>query len=326
MELPNILKNAIEKQIEGLKHEQLLQDAQALSLRYRTNSGSGKRLLTRDNEAIAYSVVRMPATYGAVSTALKYSINLVENIPMSLLDVGSGTGAASWAAASLLELKSIACLEREESMIQIGQKLMSEAPPPLCDATWIRKDLVTNKLTEKADLVIASYVLNEMVDEERINVLSNMWNATNMMLLLIEPGTPVGYSQMLKARSFLLEQGAHIVAPCPHERECKIKQGDWCHFTCRVSRSRLHRQLKNGDVPYEDEKFVYLFASRCESKRVYARILRHPYKEKGQITLDICSQNGISQIKVRKKDSNLFKQARKAKWGDEIPKFKMKTE
>lgn len=322
MELPNILKIAIEKQTEGLKHTQLVQDAQALSLRYRTESGSGKRLLTCVNEAIAYSVVRMPATYGAVFTALKYSINLVDSIPMSLLDVGAGTGAASWAAASLLDFKSIVCLEREESMCQIGQKLMSEASPPLYDAKWVRKDMLTDNFSEKADLVIASYVLNEMVDEERINVLSKLWNATNMMLLLVEPGTPVGYTQMLKARNILLKQGAHIVAPCPHEMDCKIKQGEWCHFACRVPRSRLHRQLKDGDVPYEDEKFAYLLISRSENRRADARILRHPYIGKGQITLETCSKDGVNQIKVCKKDSALFKHTRKLKWGDELPTSK----
>jgi len=318
MELPDILKAAIEKQIEGLKHIQLAQDAQALSLRYRTESGSGKRLLTHDNEAAAYSVVRMPATFGAVFTALKYSIDLIDRSPESLLDVGAGTGAASWAAASLVDLKSIVCLEREEAMCRMGQKLMSEAPAPLSDAKWVRKDLLTDDFAEKADLVTASYVLNEMADSERTNALLKLWNAANMYLLLVEPGTPAAFSQMEKARSLLLQNGAQIVAPCPHEADCGIKQGDWCHFSCRVQRSRLHRQLKDGDVPYEDEKFTYLFLSKIksESRQASARILRHPDIGKGQITLDVCGKNGISQIKLRKRDGDLYKSARKAKWGD----------
>jgi len=318
MELPDILKSAIEKQIEGLKHVQLAQDAQALSLRYRTESGSGKRLLTHDNEAAAYSVVRMPATYGAVFTALKHSINLIDTSPTSLLDVGAGTGAASWAAVSLIDLKSAVCLEREEAMCRIGQKLMSGAPAPLDDAKWIRQDLLTEDINEKADLVIVSYVLNEMTDDERANVIFKLWNSTNMYLLIVEPGTPAGFSQMIKTRSILLKKGAHIVAPCPHETDCGIAHGDWCHFSCRVPRSRLHRQLKDGDVPYEDEKFTYLFLSKNVARQANARILRHPYIGKGQVTLDVCSHDGISKIKLHKKDGDLYKTARKSKWGDAI--------
>jgi ribosomal protein RSM22 (predicted rRNA methylase) len=318
MEMPNELRLAIDKQTVGLNHAQLMQDAQTLSIRYRTESGNGKRLLTRDNEATAYSVVRMPATFGAVSTALEYALDLAECNPVSLLDVGAGTGTAAWAADALLDLKSIVCLEREGAMRRVGQNLMIEASQPLCNAKWICHDLIVENIPEKADLVIASYVLNEMGDEERIKIIEKLWNATIMMLLLVEPGTPVGYSQLKKARDFLLEHSAHIAAPCPHEFDCKIKKDDWCHFICRVARSRLHRQLKDGEAPYEDEKFTYLAITREKYRHADARILRHPFIEKGRITLDICSQNGINKITVYKKDGALFKQARKARCGDEI--------
>lgn len=59
MELPIKFKLAIKKQTVGIKHTQLMEDAQRLSKKYRTESGHGKRLLTCNNEAVAYSVVRM---------------------------------------------------------------------------------------------------------------------------------------------------------------------------------------------------------------------------------------------------------------------------
>ncbi|OPJ64452.1 small ribosomal subunit Rsm22 family protein [Clostridium oryzae] len=318
MDLPFELKLAIENQIVGMKHTQLLQDAQTLSKKYRTESGHGKRLLTCSNEAATYSVVRMPATYGAVYSALKYTLALADCNIESLLDVGAGTGAASWAADSLLKLKRITCLEREHAMSQIGEKMMQEGSEVLKKAKWTEYDLSMDNISEKADLVIASYVLNELDDNERIKAAEKLWNAANKIILIVEPGTPIGYSHLKKIRDYLLAKGAHMVAPCPHEDTCKLEQDDWCHFTCRIQRSRLHRLLKEGEVPYEDEKFAYLAIAREQYKNAVARVLRHPIVGKGRVLLDICSTSGIRKVNVFKKDGELYKQARKVQCGDEI--------
>jgi ribosomal protein RSM22 (predicted rRNA methylase) len=318
MELPIELKMAIENQIIGIKHVQLMQDAQTLSKKYRTESGQGKRLVAGSSEAAAYSVVRMPATYGAVYSAWSYTLSLVDCNIESLLDVGAGTGAASWAADSLIGLQSIVCLEREDAMRQIGEKMMVEGSKSLKNARWIKQDLTSGNISEKADLVISSYVLNELNDEERIKAVDKLWDATNKIALIVEPGTPVGYSQIVKIREHLLTKGAHIVAPCPHENNCPMSKDDWCHFTCRVQRSKLHRLLKEGEVPYEDEKFSYLAVSREKYTNADARILRHPSIGKGRVSLEVCSKDGFKTVNISKRDGDLYKQARKAKCGDYI--------
>jgi len=71
-----------------------------------------------------------------------------------------------------------------------------------------------------------------------------------MMLLIVEPGTPAGYKNITEARRVLVESGAHIAAPCTHENTCPMEGNDWCHFTCRISRSRLHRLMKGGEAPF----------------------------------------------------------------------------
>jgi ribosomal protein RSM22 (predicted rRNA methylase) len=317
MEIPYELRMAIERLTAGFAIGELKRSAQSLSLRYRTEGGNGKRLATQDDEAVAYAAARMPATYGAVYQSLKYALDLTECRPQSLLDAGAGTGAAAWAADALLDLERIVCLEREEAMIRIGRILMREAgPPALRNAEWIRRDFTADAIPGKADLVIASYALNELGEEQRMHTVEKLWNAAEIMLLLVEPGTPAGYSQMMKARDVLLKQGAQIAAPCPHENECPLPQGDWCHFKCRVPRSRLHRLLKEGEAPYEDEKFTYLAVTRQPPKRGAARVLRHPAVDKGRITLDLCLSDRIGKIHIYKKDGALFKQARKAKCGD----------
>lgn len=108
-----------------------------------------------------------------------------------------------------------------------------------------------------------------------------------------------------------------IVAPCPNLETCPIPEDDWCHATCRVSRGKLHKLLKNGEVPYEDEKFSYI--SVCKNNidvKKFARVLRHPKIESGKITLKLCTGSGVEELIITKKDKENFKRARKVKCGD----------
>lgn len=320
MELPAALKAEIENKCSAYKQAALISAAQAISERYRKESGQGKRLLTRDIEAMSYAVVRMPATYGAVSSALAYTFACFDERVDSVLDVGAGTGAASWAVNELIgNPMSFTCLEREPAMITLGSGLMA-ADPQLSGAKWIRHDLAVTPVTQQADVVIASYALNELDEKKRGEVLQKLWACANKLLVIVEPGTPVGFGQLRQARNVLLGLGGHVIAPCAHSGECQLAEDDWCHFTCRVSRSRLHKLMKGGDAPYEDEKYAFLAMAKAPGQPVPSRILRHPLKEAGKITLKLCSEEGISEKAITKKHGDLFKKARKANSGDAFPK------
>lgn len=316
MILPTELELAIENEIGDIKRNQLIEISESISEKYRNESGQGKRLIKNNNEAVTYSIVRMPATYGSVSSALNQTLELCDCNIESVIDVGAGTGAATWAADSLLDLKKVVCLEREEAMRNIGQKLMNNNLNASSNPEWREYDLIKDEVNEKADLVLASYVLNELASDERIKAVDKLWKASNKILLIVEPGTPAGYSNLKEIREHVLEKGGHIVAPCPHENTCEMDT--WCHFTCRIPRSKLHKEIKKGEVPYEDEKFAYLAISHDEYRKSDARILRHPIIKKGRVSLDICSDDGIKTIELYKKDGDLYKKARKAKWGDEV--------
>lgn len=322
MELLTELRAAVEEQAKKYKHSELKKAAVSIRERYLEEGGTGKKLLTKDVEAVAYSLTRMPATFGAVSSALSYTLpgmyqsKQKELEKFSLLDVGAGCGAASWALSALLPLRSVTCLERERAMRDLGRTFMQEGPDVLKNARWLDADLLREQL-ERHDVVVASYVVNELAQEDRAEVLQNLWEHAGQLLLLVEPGTPAGFAVIKEARELLLGMGAHIAAPCPHENACRLKEDDWCHFTCRIARSRLHRELKDGDAPYEDEKFTYLAITRQETKPVFtARILRHPYVEKGRVTLELCTREENKTLRVTKRDAGLFKKARKAKCGD----------
>ncbi len=92
--------------------------------------------------------------------------------------------------------------------------------------------------------------------------------------------------------------------------------GDWCHFAARVERSSLHRRLKGGSLGYEDEKFSYVAATKEPFSLPDSRILTHPERHSGHIILKLCTSEGVQHPTISKKMGPLYKQARKAEWGD----------
>ena len=262
MEIPANLKEAIEEIITGIKHTNLIEESQKISEKYRQNDGKGKRLVTEDKEATAYAISRMPATYCVISSIMSKILKKYNKEINSRIDVGAGTGAATWAISDLIRVKQITCFEREKAMRNIGIKLM-EKEQQFSNVQWNEFDLTTDNIDMKADLVITSYVINELTKNDRKNAIEKMWDATNGILIIVEPGTPEGFKHILEAREVLLAKNANIIAPCVHNKICPINpEEDWCSFYVRVSRSGIHKQAKSGELGYEDEKFSYIVFSK----------------------------------------------------------------
>lgn len=314
MEIPQDLKQEIEKITMG-EHSEIIEKSQIISKKYRENDGKGKRLVTKNKEAIAYAISRMPATYVAVYSALSHTLENYKSEISTALDIGAGTGSATWAINELLNVKQITCLEREIEMQKIGKGLMKNH---LANTTWKSFDLKDDEIQEKADLIVASYMINELSEDDRERAIEKMWNATNGLLLIIEPGTPEGFNHILEAREQLLKQGANIVAPCTHNKKCLISQEDWCAFYARVSRSGIQRQAKRGELGYEDEKFSYIAFSREPVQMANNRILRHPQINSGYVKVKLCTSEGIQEKIFSKKDGEIYKKARKLDAGYQL--------
>ena len=316
MDIPEELKRAIEELLLKNKTNEIIENAQIISTRYRNNDGKGKRLLTEQNEAISYAISRMPATYSAVNSVVSQTIENYDESLQTLFDIGAGTGAATWAVNDLVEITEAKCFERENNMINIGKQLMSNTK--LSKVKWEQFDILQDDIIEKADIVITSYMINELPENEKEIVIEKLWKVTNKMLIIIEPGTPAGFNNILKIRERLLKSGGYIVAPCSHQEECKISKGDWCAFYTRVFRSAIHKQAKRGELGYEDEKFSYIAFSKIPVKINGSRILRHPQIYKGYVNVKLCTENGIQEKKYSKKDGDIYKRVRKLNAGEKI--------
>lgn len=313
MEFPVELRNKINELAEREDTRALTQAAERLSGRYRDESGDGKRSASERRDILAYAAVRMPATFAAVSRALELSLKCFDGEIGSVLDIGAGTGAGAAAAALITGCEDVVCVEREQNMIDMGRELLG-CMGMSCE--WVRRD-ISQGIGKKADLVICSYCLNELPAAKRKAAIAELAEAAEKLLLIVEPGTPAAFSGITQLRRELVTRGFGIAAPCPDGAGCPLPDDDWCHFTARAARSRIHKKLKGAEVPYEDEKFCFLAAARTNATPCGGRILRRPFIESGRITLRICSRDGIYERLVTKKDPR-FKAARKSDTGDEF--------
>lgn len=315
MEFPAELRERINALTECEDLKILKASAARLSENYRAESKNGKRGAVSRTDVLAYAAVRMSATFAAVSKALELSLACFDGEIGSILDIGAGTGAGAVAAARLTDCESITCLEKEKNMLELGRELCECADVP---TVWEQRD-ISQGIAQSADLVLCSYCLNELPESERDPVISQLANAAEKLLVIVEPGTPFSFEEMKKTRQLLIDKGLKIAAPCPHEKVCPLPEDDWCHFTARAQRSRLHKLMKNADVPYEDEKFCFLAATRSGSVPCASRILRRPVIQSGYITLTLCEgSGGIMTEKITKKSPH-FKAARKSESGGEFP-------
>ncbi|WP_119275333.1 small ribosomal subunit Rsm22 family protein [Taklimakanibacter deserti] len=320
MELPIPLRQAVDQALEGVALAELTQAATILSERYRGETRDGALHLSGDLAAKAYLATRLPATYAAVRDAMAKLADLRPDFqPKSLLDAGSGPGTVLWAAADCWpDLADAILLESSGAIRKWGETLAASAS--VKQVKWQSADILRELPIEGSrDLVCLAYVLSELPADRRDKLVDDLWSLTADTLLIVEPGTPKGWERILAARKRLIGHGAHIIAPCPHRQACPVEPPDWCHFARRVARSRLHRLAKGGDVPWEDEKFIYLAASRHEGQAAKARILAPPRTGKGHLDLKLCCADGtLSERTVSKRDGALFKQARRCDWGDTI--------
>ena len=314
MNLPENLQIALKNYID-INCEDLKKNSQEISIKYRNNAGNNLDLLKTPTESMAYAISRMPATFSSCYSALSHTFELLENKHKNILDIGAGTGAATWAISELINFEHADCFEREISMINLGKQIMTYNHQNE-KIEWHQFDLRKNKLNKTYDLVIASYVLNEFTDQERLEIIKNLWNATSDLLIIIEPGTPHKFEQIKTLRNYIIKNHGNIIAPCPHSNNCELKN-DWCNFTARINRLQSHKIAKQGSAPYEDEKFIYMaFSKKQTSNNCKARVIRHPQYAPKLVKLKLCTQTSEIEEKIITKSNSNYKLTRDLKHGD----------
>ncbi|WP_443060654.1 small ribosomal subunit Rsm22 family protein [Streptomyces sp. NBC_00448] len=343
--LPDDLAAALTRRLAATAPTQASAQVDRLIEHYRGATPTAAPVLRDAADAAAYAAYRMPATYAAARSALAaLHVRTAGWTPATHLDLGGGTGAARWAVGDVwpgADGPAGTVLDWSAAALDLGRALAADSATPSVRATtWTRAPLSGAPALPAADLVTVSYVLGELTPGDRAALVEAAAAATRPggVALVAEPGTPDGYARIIGARDRLVAAGFTVLAPCPHSGPCPVTGTDWCHFAARVHRSALHRQVKGGTLPYEDEKFSYVAAARpagpgdsagsagsaevTGSAAVPAanRIVRHPQTRKGQVLLDLCAAAGdLTRTTVSKRQGPLYREARDACWGDPWP-------
>ncbi|UPK33764.1 small ribosomal subunit Rsm22 family protein [Bradyrhizobium sp. 186] len=316
--LPAELKAALDAKLQGFSRIDAAQRSQKISNTYRAGGGSGT--IKSDADALAYALARMPATYAAVAASLNAMTEITPDFaPDTLLDVGAGPGTASWAAAEAFpSLQSFTLLDANATLSRLALELAQDSTR-LADCRFLPGDAGAN-LAEvpQADLVVASYIIGELGESNQRALTDAMWAKARHALVVIEPGTPAGYARILALRQQLIAAGAYVAAPCPHEKSCPLIAPDWCHFSQRLPRSQAHRQIKGAEVPFEDERFIYVALTRKPPAARASRVLAPPDVGKAEIAAKLCTEEGVALAKVPRRDKAAYASARRWRWGDAV--------
>ena len=321
MELPSFLIDTINAHLTAYGMKKIQKAAQELSLRYREKQNTNTRFIQNKEEAIAYLCMRFPATFAVnfrVFSELERCFELSEI--SSLLDLGSGSGASVFAALEAFPLlKKADCVEQDSFLIELGKSLVKESKAKI-KTDWFCESFTNPIKPASADLVVFSYSLGEAPKNSFAEIFDHVLPLVNKHLIIIEPGTPVGFERILHARDILMKKELHILAPCPHTKKCPMnKTFKWCHFTQRLPRTSFHKYLKEASLGYEDEKFSYIVMSKTLEVKPKDRIVGNPKISSGFAEFEVCSIEGALETKkILKRGVDNFGAIKKLEWGDNL--------
>jgi ribosomal protein RSM22 (predicted rRNA methylase) len=324
MMLPTELQRALEREFENVPLRQVASKAVELRKRYRDGPASVQgSFVQSEQDVLAYAAYRFAATFAAVRSALlEVKERLPQWSPLSLLDVGAGPGTAAWAALSVWpEIRHVTLVEKDARMIRLCRRLAKESSVrAIEDAQVEQVDILDEWQLKPHCLVVAAYVLAELPESKHQGLVNRLWRSTHHTLCLIEPAkSPRGFNVIIRAREQLMNNHAFIVAPCPHQARCPMAGSKrWCHFGQRIERTRIHRVVKGGFRPYEDEKFSYVAASHTKGTPIAGRVTLPSRIHSGFIEIELCRPDGLVRVVVTKRDKEAFRQSRKLHWGQGI--------
>uniref|UniRef100_A0A915PRS8 Methyltransferase-like protein 17, mitochondrial n=1 Tax=Setaria digitata TaxID=48799 RepID=A0A915PRS8_9BILA len=170
---------------------------------------------TREHAAV-YSLARIVPNYAEVRFVLQEFENN-RYIPETVLDYGSGSGAAFWAAFEQWgkRVKSYQLIDPNEEISKFCMDVLrgdgkNNGHPFVHPDVSFRKSLPPS-LNSTFDVIIVHRLLAELASEEsRTELLINLWNRTNKYLVLVDGSCEGGYNSLMEARDYILMGGCEL--------------------------------------------------------------------------------------------------------------------
>jgi ribosomal protein RSM22 (predicted rRNA methylase) len=222
------------------REPQLQWSIQALSDRFTTDRESIAQDYFADEQTLcSYGLFYFPQTFARTSLILREILSRGWHPagPISILDLGSGAGAASFSVASMLAAipVNLTAVDHSGHALTALQSLAGDCSslwPNLRSSVeagdvsaWIRKE------TRKWDMILASFSLNEMKITVETDLLANMLTDRGL-LIVTEPALKTSSEKLEGWRDRIAQrEDLHIWAPCLHRKSCPLlREGEyWCH-------------------------------------------------------------------------------------------------
>ncbi|XP_060589043.1 methyltransferase-like protein 17, mitochondrial [Ruditapes philippinarum] len=294
----------------------------------------------KDYAGLVYMASRLTLNY-TVLYRIFYEINKLDKdfSPHAVLNVGSGTGSAVWAANKIWadEVYEYYNVDTSTYMNDLARKLLSkDIRNPLelvMNGVNFRQSLPSPKHKEnKFPLVVSAYLLLEQPSmEERLNLISLLWDLTDNYLVLVEHGTTAGYQLILEAREMIFKLRAeypeiegHVFSPCTHEKVCPKLQL-WkspCTFSIEYRRLNIDEEFGQGDSKLlERYSYVVLKKGKKKEDKRFPRLTGVLHKTNHSHCHLCCPDGTLRQFVFteQKPSRNLFKCIKRCSPGDFIP-------
>ncbi len=272
------------------------------------------------NLAALYMITRGRSIMGVMEKIIRQNPDVFNDVG-SVVDFGGGPGTFLFALSKSKTLNKYTNVERSDAFIDVLNVLVKEflslsTPHTHVDSISCNYLKLGPQDIPANDLSVFSYTLCEC-DNPPVSILGLVENSN--MVLIIEPGTPSGFNNIIHARDKLVEKGFTTIAPCTASIGfCPLRGpgSDWCHFVERIDRSRIQRHLKKGVLGYEYEKYSYLLMSKHPIRTDGKRIISRPDYTKHSVSFDICSEENSHIVVTKREDKNRYKIVKKCIRGD----------
>lgn len=330
VEFPAIIDSVISALLSSQDTASWVKRAKLLHNRYLLREKEDK-YLHDFLDALAYLALRAPSTYTQAFAAFS-SLSEVSPAfkPVSILDVGSGSGVSLWAAQRVWpSLTTATAIDQDKNVLSLGREIATKANMSL-NVEWIQQDIRKGVPGNNMyDMVVLANVLNELPVSEAEKVLGSAYNACKGVLIVIEPGTPFG-SSIVSSVAQKLGGAGNILAPYI-DNTFVANNSYWLHFSQRFTRPeferRVRQHMRDSNLmasDWEDTKFAYVAIGKIPiMNKAWGRCVGPINKQKGFLEIPILTREALTTIKVMKRNKELYNFAKDLKWGQLIEDKKL---
>lgn len=285
-----------------------------------------ERFVSDITDALAYLAMRVPATYAQIYGALESVQEVIPSWqPKSILDIGSGPGTGVWAAKSVWpDLEEAVCIDQDRNLLSLGKEIADTSELSV-RVSWKLQDVRRGLENSSAyDLVIVGNVFNELSAAEGEKLLGQAFNACKGVLLVVEPGTPLG-AGIVQSTAQKLAHAGKLLAP--YVNGAFVKSDDYfLHFPQRFIRPEFQRRVRQHmrdsslmASDWEDAKYAYAAISKIPSEHTFwGRCVGPVHIQKGFLEVPVLTSEGITTVKVMKRNKEQYALAKGLKWGEVV--------